>query len=81
MAGKRSEALKLLHEIETKTSPWEVAGIYARLGDKDKAFEWLEKAYLQRDFQLGRLKVWPVVDNLRSDPRYADLLRRIGLPP
>jgi len=57
------------------------AGFAARLGDTDQAFEWLEKAYEQRDDGLTRLKLDPRYQNLRADPRYADLLRRINLGP
>jgi hypothetical protein len=64
--------------------PWhnqvEVAENYALLGDKDKAFLRLEKAYEQRASELITLEVEPEWDSLRSDPRYADLVRRIGLP-
>ncbi len=60
--------------------PFDMAEIYAQLGDKDKAFEWLEKAYEQRTYLMMNLKVAPNLDTLRSDPRYADLLRRMGLP-
>ena len=49
-------------------------------GEKDAAFEWLEKAYAAHDHQIVRLKEELGYDNLRSDPRYADLLRRVGLP-
>jgi TolB-like protein/class 3 adenylate cyclase/Tfp pilus assembly protein PilF len=59
--------------------PVTIATAYAKLGDKDKAFEWLEKAYAERDEQLRNLK-GSSFDNLRTDPRYKDLLRRIGLP-
>jgi hypothetical protein len=52
----------------------------ARLGDKDQAFEWLEKAYEARDEFIRLVRVDPTFDNLHSDPRYADLLRRMGLP-
>jgi len=58
----------------------EIAELYARLGEKDAAFEWLEKAYAAHDDQMVRLKEELGYDNLRSDPRYADLLRRVGLP-
>jgi tetratricopeptide (TPR) repeat protein len=61
-------------------SPIAVAENYALLGDKDNAFLWLEKAYEQRASELIFLKVGPESDSLRSDPRYADLLRRIGFP-
>ncbi len=62
-------------------TPSRVARIYARLGVETQALEWLEKAYQERDLFLGDLKVNPDYDSLRSDPRFQDLLRRIGLPP
>jgi hypothetical protein len=55
--------------------------VYASLGDKNKAFEWLERAYAARDSQLEFLGVQPFYDPLRSDPRFRDLLRRIHLGP
>ncbi len=61
-------------------NPVGVAENYAQLGDKDKAFDWLEKAYGQRASELIFLKVDAPWDSLRSDPRYADLVRRIGFP-
>jgi len=54
--------------------------VYPGLGDKDKAFFWLEKAYQGREHDLVFSKVWPMFDSLRSDPRYQDLMRRVGLP-
>jgi len=60
-------------------APSDVAASYVMLGDKDQAFEWLNKAYQARS-NLGFLKVDPIFDPIRSDPRYADLLRRMGLP-
>ena len=62
------------------TSPFYIAAVCAELGDKDKAFEWLEKAYSNRDFELTNVKTNRRFRNLRSDPRYHDLLRRVGLP-
>lgn len=59
--------------------PWDMANLCAHSGDKDQAFEWLEKAYESRDEWVRFLKVEPAFDSLRADPRYADLLRRIGL--
>jgi eukaryotic-like serine/threonine-protein kinase len=57
-----------------------IAELHARLNEKDQAFEWLEKAYADHSDGLVRLKEEIGFDNLRSDPRYANLLRRIGLP-
>ena len=62
------------------STPFYLAAVCAELGDKDKAFEWLEKAYTDRDFDLTNLKANRRFRSLHSDPRYQDLLRRVGLP-
>jgi lipopolysaccharide biosynthesis regulator YciM len=59
----------------------EVARCYARLEEKDEAFTWLEKAYQRREQSFRILKNEPDYDGLRSDPRFQELLRRIGFPP
>ena len=64
----------------TVVDPYWVAVIYSGLGDKSRALELLEESYRQRSGNLAFLKPDPFWDGLRSDPRYADLLRRIGLP-
>jgi eukaryotic-like serine/threonine-protein kinase len=84
-AGKRAEAHNIIDELarsskSSNVSPSYIAGIYSTLGERDQAFEWLEKAYQVRDDQLTRIMVDPVFGSIRSDPRYADLLRRMGLP-
>ena len=62
-------------------APGLVASVYALAGDKDNAFEWLDKAYAERDGAIiTLLKVDPAFKNLRGDPRFADLLRRLRLP-
>ncbi len=60
--------------------PLNVAYVYAALGEADAAFEWLEKAYERRQMGLTLMRADPRSDPLRSDPRFADLLRRIGFP-
>jgi len=55
--------------------------VYATLGDKDQAFAWLERADKERDGILTRIKVDSRFDNLRSDPRFTELLKRLGLTP
>ena len=62
-------------------SPHWIASIYAGLGEKDAAFEWLNKAAELRFGPLIYLKVNPIWDNLRSDPRFQVLLSRVGLVP
>ncbi|MGC1453107.1 MAG: hypothetical protein WA830_24015 [Candidatus Sulfotelmatobacter sp.] len=62
-------------------SPGLVAAVYALAGEKDSAFEWLDKAYAARDgAEITLVKCDPAFKNLRSDPRFSDLLRRMGLP-
>ena len=61
-------------------SEFELAEIYAQLGEKDQALAWLEKAYEKRSVMMMYLKVLPNLDPLRSDTRYEDLVRRVGLP-
>ena len=81
--GKRSDALKLLEEVTTAgtASSYTIAGIYAALGQDDAACEWLNKAFEQHDLQLVSLKVDPTLDGVRSDPRFADLIKRMRFPP
>jgi DNA-binding winged helix-turn-helix (wHTH) protein/TolB-like protein/Tfp pilus assembly protein PilF len=82
-SGNKAEARRVLAELELQkqkyVSPYTVAGIYAALGERDHAFKWLEKAYIERDIWLMNLRVDPVFKKLRSDGRLADLLRRVGL--
>ena len=55
--------------------------LHVRLGDKEQAFAWLEKAYEERTRLIFAIKVDPLFDDLRSDSRFQDLLRRVGLSP
>jgi len=85
VAGKRTEARHLLEELqqvakEKYVSPFPVAATYVGLGETDKAFEMLEKAYVERSWAMGMLKVNPIFDPIRSDRRYVELLRRMNLP-
>ena len=86
MAGKRDEAQKILAEMKETARqqyvpPGTFAGIYSGLDDKERAFMWLEKAYEVRGPGMIGLKTSPRFDGLRSDPRYADLVKRVGFPP
>lgn len=75
---KRIDQLKSVPSSEL--DPGLIGRMYARLGDKDQAFAWLDKGYAERSEILLRLREDPSFDLLRSDPRYAALLRRVGLP-
>ena len=61
-------------------SAYRIAALYADLGDKDQAFRWLDTAYQDRDWQLVGLNSDFYLDPLRSDPRFAELVRKVGLP-
>lgn len=82
-SNRKEEALRLLDDLKKSSAPAsshasEIAVVYTALGDKDQAMTWLEKGYEER-FNPGVL-LRPGFDPLRSDPRFQDLLRRIGLP-
>lgn len=83
--GRTAETRKILRDFEQESksayvSPYLIAALHAGLGEKDKAFELLEKAYQEKSTDLSwHLKADLRLDNLRSDPRYQDLLRRVGL--
>jgi tetratricopeptide (TPR) repeat protein len=86
VTGKRAEAMALLKELEERYTKREaigfnIASVYAGLGGKDQAFAWLEKDFQQRSGQLQEIVWWPNFESLRTDPRYLDLVGRMGLQP
>ncbi len=83
-AGRKGEALKIIEELKQLSAGryvplLRIDQIYIGLGENDLALEWLEKAYEERDAALIWLKVDRVYDNLRSDPRFKALLKKVGL--
>jgi len=84
--GRRAEAKKILRECQRQwqtsyVSPYMISTVYASLGEKDKAFEYLEKAFEEKSSDLSYfLKSDRRIDNLRSDSRFVDLLRRMSFP-
>jgi TolB-like protein/Flp pilus assembly protein TadD len=85
VAGKRHEALQIIAQFRTVAESryadaYMVAAIYSGLGDKNRAFDWLNKGVEERSASMIFLKVDPFFDSLHSDPRFQDLLRRMGLP-
>jgi len=84
LAGQQAEALKILATLKKQTgegsaSPYALAVLYASLGDKDLAFQFLESAYRARYNRLAWIKVEPDLDPLRSDLRFSELLKRMRL--
>src|SRR5215469_4759306 len=85
VSGNRVEALKTVKQLvrlskRRYVSPYNIAVVYAGLGEKELAFDGLQKAVADRSIWLPNLKSERDLDSLRSDPRYSELLRRIGLP-
>jgi len=85
VGGQREKALRVLRELQALSdssyvSPFDIATIYAGLGDRTKTFEYLEKAYQGRVPYLAFLAVDPHFDAFRAEPRFRELVRRIGLP-
>ena len=85
VVGKRAEALDKIKQLEEKYRRNEAIGqyiatVYVGLGDKDKAFEWLEKDFAIRNGKLAEIRWQLQFESLRDDPRFQDLVRRMGLP-
>jgi eukaryotic-like serine/threonine-protein kinase len=85
LAGQRAEAFATLQQLEDMRASRYVAATYIatvliRLGEKDRAFEWLEKAVDERSYECVFLNVTPLFAPFRSDPRFANLVRKVGLP-
>ena len=84
ISARHDEAVQILEQLkkqrsESYISPFYIAEIYVALGDAEQAFEWLEKAYAERDSSMAYLKIHDRFENLFSDPRYQNLLQRMGL--
>jgi TolB-like protein/Flp pilus assembly protein TadD len=85
LSGRKDEIETLLQELQERAAseyvlPIYFGELYAALGKTDEAFRWLEKAYQERNWGMLMLKTWPFWDPLRSDPRFDDLVRRMGFP-
>lgn len=87
VSGKKAEAEKILNDLISKSSagsyvsPYNIAVIYAGLADNEKALSWLERAYTERSYYLPvYLTTDERLDHLRSEPRFKDVIRKIGLP-
>ncbi len=72
-----------VREAQRKSSYWsayDIADLYVGLGEKDEVFRWLNVAYEERDYQMEGLRTDPLLDSVRSDPRFAELVKKVGLP-
>jgi len=86
VSGRKDQALKVIEDLKELSkrkyvSSYHIALIYLVLNETDQAFAWFERAYQERSDLLIYLKVDPRVDKLRSDSRFMDLMKRVGLPP
>ena len=85
VSGQTEKAKEIIEELKKLSAkryvnPFEIALIYLGLGDKEHAFEWLESAFRERSDLLVYLNIDPRLDPIRSDPRFADLVRKVGIP-
>lgn len=81
--GRKKEAQRALDDLiekEAHSAAYQIAEIHAWRGERDKAFEWLERAYAQRDAGLNSIKTDPLLARLRDDPRHATFLRKMSFP-
>jgi tetratricopeptide (TPR) repeat protein len=84
-SGNTNDALSLIKEIEQKPIKGEsdkffIAAIYAGMGDRDEAFAWLEKSFKEHNTAMTNLRIDPFFESLSDDPRFKDIIRRMGLP-
>ena len=86
VSGRKAEALKVIRELQERSGrefipSYSIATIYTGLGMKNEAIQYLLKSYDEGSFYMIHLKVEPMLDSLRQDPRFADVLRRVGHSP
>ena len=84
--GKRTEAERVLAELTERSkqkyvAPFYFAMVWVGLGEKEKALDWLERAYQERDPGLRVIKVDPMFNSIRREPRFINILRGMGLEP
>jgi Tfp pilus assembly protein PilF len=85
LSGDRARARKVLDELKNPSRPYlpaySIAMVYAGLADKEQTISWLKKGYEERNDDLVYMKIEPVLDPMRSDPRFQDLIRGVDFPP
>ncbi len=78
--GRKGAYTKGIEKMQEEQNAFGLAFLYSELGNKDQAFHWLNAAYQEHEPNLVTLKTNPSFDNIRSDPRFAELVRKVGLP-
>ena len=85
LSGDRARARKVLDELKNPSRPYlpafSIAMVYAGLADKEQTISWLKKGYEERNDDMVYMKIEPVLDPMRSDPRFQDLIRGVDFPP
>jgi serine/threonine-protein kinase len=85
LSGDRAGARKVLGELKNPPrsypSAYSIAMVYAGLGDKEQTIAWLRKGYEERNDDMVYMKIEPVLDPMRADPRFQDLIRGVDFPP
>jgi len=85
LSGDQARARDVLNKLKNPSQPYlpaySIALVYAGLADKEQTVSWLKKGYAERNDEIVYMKIEPVLDPIRSDPRFQDLLRRVGFPP
>ena len=79
-SGAKGYWMWMLSDAKRRQAPYEIAMMYAHLGNASQVMTWLEKAYQQHDWQMQQLKILPEWDPIRSDPRFQALLRKMNFP-
>jgi len=80
-APESQEALDALVSSFSQVLASRIAEVYAARGDKDRTFEWLDRALAQRDIRMNWIKYDPFLRKIRDDPRYGAILKKMNLPP
>ena len=86
MVGQKNNAIKILNRLEQLSkekyvSPFYIGAIYLGLDNRDEGFEYYEKAFQEKEPQLAFLNILPAADDLLSDHRFIELIKKIGLEP
>lgn len=85
MSGRKAEAMQIIHDLQERSKKefvpsFSIATVYLGLGMKEEAIQHIIKAYEEGSYYMIYLKVDPLLDGIRTDPRFVDVMRRVGHP-